>query len=276
MKTLDRELARPPLGLLAGLLLLALGLNAWQTRARERDRPMPLDELVAAAAAPLQRGFGAAGRWLDHKWAGLSRAGRLTQENRQLAQEAAQLRAENLQLTEEILRQGRLRPLLASRGEQTGRAVPASVIGQTRRESLNYLVLDRGRRDGLRPRLPVVASTGAVGQVYAVTAATARVLPLTASGSGAAAIVQRTRAAGVVRGTGGRVCEMRYLQAEVDVRQGDLVLTSGQGGIYPRGLLIGRVVGLARDPRTSSRIALVSPAVDFSSLEEAVVYIPPS
>ena len=275
MRTLKREPGRAPFVLLAFLLVLALGLNAWQARAREGSRPMPLDEVIAATAVPLQRAFSSVGRWSGRQWAGLARAGRLARTNRRLEEEAARLKAENLRLAEEVLRQERLHPLLVSREEQGGRVVPAAVIGRSQRASLDSLLLDRGRRDGLRARLPVVASAGVVGQVYGVTATTAQVLPLTARASGAAAVTQRGRAAGVVRGTGGRLCEMRYLQPNVDVREGDLVVTSGRGGIYPRGLLIGRVTRVGKDPRTSSRIAFVSPAVDFFSLEEAVVYLPP-
>ena len=288
MKTLPRERNWNPLGrgeanprhtprqallLLAALLLASAAINLWQTRAREQNRPMALEEIISSAALPFELSLKQGTRWLQRQWAGLGQGSRLVQERQRLEEEAARLRAENMRLTEALLRQKRLRPLLASGGERSGRALPAAVIGENYRYCLSSLLLNRGRRDGLRPRLPMVAAAGVVGQIYAVTANTARVLPLTAPESGAAALVQRTRAAGLVRGAGGELCEMRFLQAEAKVKVGDRVLTSGQGGIFPSGLLLGRVARVSRDPRTSSPVALVRPAVDFLSLEEAVVYL---
>jgi rod shape-determining protein MreC len=275
MKTLKKGQDRSPLLLLLCLLLVALGLGAWQEAARKRDRAMPVDEVVALAATPFLRAGSAAGRWVDRRLEVFARGARLARDNRKLEKEVARLKAENLLLAEKISRQQRLQPLLASARERSRRALPASVVGRTDGSAPGTLLLDRGRQDGLTVRLPVVSPKGAVGQVYGVTATTARVLPLTAPASGAAALVRRSRVQGVLTGTGKPLCELRCPRPEADVRKGDLILTAGQGGVYPRGLLIGRVVRVTRDPRTSTRVALVSPAVDFDSLEEVVVYLAP-
>jgi len=97
------------------------------------------------------------------------------------------------------------------------------------------------------------------------------VLPITDPASGVAALVQRSRETGVLGGTGDGRCELRYLDPDADVATGDTVLTSGAGGIFPKGLLVGTVTAVKQDRRAPGKVAEVRPAAALRKVEEVVL-----
>jgi rod shape-determining protein MreC len=101
------------------------------------------------------------------------------------------------------------------------------------------------------------------------------VLPLTDRLAGVGAMISRTLAKGILKGTGESQCQLSYLDYGADVREGDLVVTSGDSEIFPRGLVLGHVVSIARDPRYSSLTATIEPAVAFDRLSAVYVRIHP-
>ncbi len=148
----------------------------------------------------------------------------------------------------------------------------AEVIGRDPSNLLHYLTIDRGSQDGLKPGMPVITARGLVGQIREVRPNSAKVVLLTDPSSSVNALVQRSRATGMVEGQPGPSLVMRYLPQTDGVAQaGDLVLTSGLGGHFPRRLLIGEIVEVRRSDVEMFQEARLRAAVDPNRLEMVIV-----
>ena len=141
------------------------------------------------------------------------------------------------------------------------------VVGQDVSPWFRSIVLDRGRSHGLRSGMPIVTERGVVGLVTATTPHAARAMLILDRQSAVDGLVQRSRARGIVRGTGGGELELEFTGPPEDVQVGDLVITSGYGGVYPKGVRIGEVISVARDAPYVVRRARVRPAAGFERLE---------
>ncbi len=194
--------------------------------------------------------------------------------NRELESEVQRLTTELREAREAVEENTRLRRLLDMREELAPASLGASVVTASHAGDTNLIVIDRGAHDGVRVDLPVVAWGGAVGRVVSVDSGHAMVRLLDDPFSGVAAVVQRSRAQGVVVGRGGKVLDMLYVPRFSDVLHGDRVVTSGLDGVFPRGFGIGRVSAVHEVPDGSQRIQ-VEPEVDLRSLEEVLVLLAP-
>ena len=181
------------------------------------------------------------------------------------------LREQNAELTalvakdEEIRQENeRLRGLLDMQGTYEVSGVVAQVIGRSTDAWNQTVTINKGSADGVDPGLTVMGPNGVVGQVVSASSTTATVRLLTDPKSGAAALVQSNRAEGIVRGS---LDGLLYLQ-NVDA---DLVLTSGLGGSYVRGLLIGTVVKVEGSLGDAARTIVVSPNDTAQVMEDVLV-----
>ncbi len=188
------------------------------------------------------------------------------------------LRAANEQLTQTAvqgeeyrLEAQRLEALLGLRDTYDIQGATGRVIGRSTDAWNQDITLDVGSNQGVESGLTVVGATGVVGQVISVSANTCRVRLLTDPQSGAAAIVQSSRAEGIVRGSLDGLLYLENIGADVNIQVGDVVLTSGLGGSYTPGLLIGTVVRAEGSAGDDSRRIVVAPNGSISLLEEAIV-----
>lgn len=201
------------------------------------------------------------------------------QENQALKAENQELRQVVFQLTEKAAENERLQAMLEFRSK-AGNAfqlTAATVIGRDP-GTLSYSVLiSRGSRDGIGVNMPVVTPQGLVGHIMEVYPGSAKIRLLADSASAAAAMVQRpqSRAVGIVEGNPAQAfgLRMKNLARDGDVIKGDKIMTSGFGGIYPKGLLIGEVMDVADDDGGLLKHAVLRPAVDFTRLEEVFVLV---
>jgi rod shape-determining protein MreC len=192
-----------------------------------------------------------------------------------LEAEIGRLRAELQDASVSRFENVRLRRLLEMRDRQAGRWVGASVVTSVLTRQSKSIVIDRGERDGIRPEQPVVAWGGAVGRVVAVGASHSKVRLLNDPNSGAAAVVQRSRAQGMVVGRGDAPLDLLYVPRFADVLHGDRVVTSGLDGIFPRGFGIGTVRSIEANPDGSQTLRLAG-ELDYRSLEEVLVLLDPA
>lgn len=189
-----------------------------------------------------------------------------------------QLREQNAELRElvadaEEYRQEaeRLEGLLELKTSSGIEGVTGRVIGRSTDAWNQTVTLDVGTEDGVESGLTVVGSTGVVGQVVSAGASSCTVRLLTDPQSGAAALIQSSRAEGIVRGSLDGLLYLQNIDADVQVNVGDVVLTSGLGGSYTRGLLIGTVVRVDGQTGDATRKIIVSPNDSASALEEVIV-----
>ncbi len=202
------------------------------------------------------------------------------EKNEELQRKLMALEAELVRTKEIELENKRLRKLLKL-AEQFPEAHPvaARVIGRPMGSWQGVIIIDRGLNDNILPEMPVLAYTdeglgAVVGQVVAVERHYAKVLLLTDPSFAVDALVQRSRERGLLRGQGRELCLLDYVPAEADVRENDLVITSGMDALFPKGLLLGTVIHIY--PGRSKglfRMVEVRPAVNFSKLEEVLVLL---
>jgi rod shape-determining protein MreC len=195
----------------------------------------------------------------------------LRQENLRLQREAAVLQRRIDQLEEQALETQRLQGLLAMRETWRAEFVAARVVGKDATNWFKTMLIDRGSRAGLRRNLPVVAPDGLVGRVIEVTPSTSKVQLITDPVSASGALLQRTRVTGIVTGNLGAGLRVRYLPLLADVVVGDEVVTSGMGGVFPKGIPVGRVTAVERKSGALFQEAVLQPKVDLGRLEEVLI-----
>jgi rod shape-determining protein MreC len=149
-----------------------------------------------------------------------------------------------------------------------------TVIAGPAEPNFRTVTVDKGSSDGLQPDQAVISPGGVVGRVIMPSARASKVQLLIDRNASAGAIVERSRAQGIVIGDGGTRLRMEYVSSSADLKVGDLVVTSGIEGIYPKGFVIGQIESLERAAGMFSSI-VITPAVDFSSLEDVLVVLTP-
>lgn len=190
-----------------------------------------------------------------------------------LEAESRRMRAE-MAGVEELQRENeRLRRLLGFVEERPRRTVAARVIAEDASSWFRTIEIDRGYEDGVTQGLPVVDASGLIGRVVRSTAHAARVLLITDASSAVAVLVQDERIRGVCRGQGGTLA-LDFALVQDAIQVGDGVITSGLGGVFPKGLVVGYVRSVRREQFGLFQTVEVESAVDFEHLEEVLVLLP--
>ncbi len=259
--------------LLALLVVLSLVMTTIYFREGETGPLHRTRQTVRAITAPVS----AAGDWVFtpvravRSW--MRNLGVSREEVDALRAQNVELRARVVELEEAGLENERLRRLIDFLETSELEAKGARVIRRPATAWEGTILIDRGSRDGIEPGMPVLAPGGLLGQTVDVTARSSTVRLITDQRSGVAAILQSTRAEGVVRGSIEGRLSLEYVSRETTVNVGDVVLTSGMGGVYPRGLFIGEVSDYElRDNDLFPRI-VVRPIARFEGIEEVVVLL---
>ena len=223
---------------------------------------LPLERMVALPVQELR------GLWSDY----VALVG-VREENGKLRGQIARLEDENHQYREAILSSERFQKLAGFRAQREIPMVPANVIHQDLSPWFQSLILDQGAAAGIRPGMPVITDSGVVGLVSGTTPGAAKVMLMIDPQSRLDAYVERTRARGTVRGAASPVCDLDHVLRQEDVAEGDLLVTSGMGGVYPKGLRVGRIAAVDRKTAGLFLGAKVVPAVDFARLDEVFVIL---
>ena len=192
-------------------------------------------------------------------------------ENRLLRENIDNLEKEILDLRELDLENKRLRELLGFREKKSHKFVPAMVIARDPSGLKDTIIIDKGKKQKVQKDMVVISGNGLVGRVRESGWSIARVLLITDRDSVVSSIVQMTRDEGAIVGNGRNGLLMRYLELNSKVKQGDKIITSGFGGVFEKGILIGEVVSVKKDASGLYLNAIVKPEVDIAQLEEALV-----
>lgn len=204
-------------------------------------------------------------------WDGYLNLVGVRRENALLRDELDRLQQKNVDLLEAKRENDRLRAMLGLRLDAAYDVVAARVIGRDPSNWYRTIMIDKGEQNGVAVDMGVVVPAGVVGRVIKIGGDFAQVLLLTDRNSAIAAVVQRTRDEGIVEGAEGGLAQMRYIPLLSDAGPSDTVLTSGLGGGFPKGLMIGEIRSIARREAVLFQEAQLVPAVDFSKLEEVLV-----
>ena len=192
------------------------------------------------------------------------------------AEENDALTIENVQLKEVEAENQRLRRLLefakVNPGyDYRGGEVIARVIGRDPSVYLDFIMIDLGEKHGVTPGMPVVTERGLVGRITALHDTTSEVLLITDVNSAVTALIQTSRATGVVRGLAGGGLLLDQIPQDVEVHEGEIVITAGLGGNFPKNLVIGQISKVYQQDYEMFQQARVRPTVDFRNLEQVLV-----
>jgi rod shape-determining protein MreC len=172
-------------------------------------------------------------------------------------------------------RSRQLEKLLELRNQAQLPTTAATVVAAGVTPEFRTITIDKGSTDGVRPDMSIIAPAGVVGRVVTPSARASKVQLLIDRNAAAGALIERSRAHGVVVGTGDlTLLKMEFVSEAADVKPGDVVVTSGIDGIYPKGFVIGRIEAVGRGAGAFTQIT-VRPTVDFTSLEEVLVVMAP-
>jgi rod shape-determining protein MreC len=248
--------------LLAQLVLLSVQIT------RQHNAPLARRWAVSAVA-PFERSLRGLADAAGGFW---SAAHDLTHNGQRNHDLGLRLAADEIQirdLTEEAAENGRLRALLELKTHLPDATASAEVIGSSPGQGSNAVVIDKGADSGLAPDQAVITPEGVAGKVVTVYAHTAQVLLISDPAAGAGALVEKTRAQGVLKGQGAGLCRLDYIMNDDAVAPGDRVLTSGLDRVFPKGLALGTVAKVASG--NIYKHVVVRPAVSLDRLEEVLV-----
>jgi len=249
------------------LVLLVLSSSGYLT---------PVEGQLGRVTKPFLVAFNGLGRQISNVFDTVRNLSTLRTLNSQLQTQVDTLTIENLRLQEAEAENQRLRELLRFKQlnpiyDFSGGQVIARVLSQGSTNYLSTLTIDLGSGQGIKAGMPVVTERGLVGRIYKVGPDSATVLLITDASSGVQALVERNRAVGVVNGRAGNLPVMDFIPQDADLSVGDLVLTSGLGGTFPKSLVIGQVVEVNKRDFDMFQQAVVRPTVDFDRLEFVLV-----
>ncbi|MEN8258534.1 MAG: rod shape-determining protein MreC [Thermodesulfobacteriota bacterium] len=194
-------------------------------------------------------------------------------ENTVLREELNRALDTNQEYREAMAENMRLRKLLKVKESLKPPTLTAQIIGRDPSLWFRTLTIDRGTRDGIEKGMPIVTVEGVVGQILETSRSTSKVLLAHDPNSAVNALVQKNRVQGIVKGEGSQSYKMRYILKNSDVEKGDLIVTSGLGGSFPKGIPVGKVSSVTKTKRGMFQDITVTPSVNFSQLEYLVVIL---
>lgn len=256
--------------LLTGISILAAFLIFSLNVPRNREANL-VERSVLSALSPILRPVSKIGLFFEDMWDKYIRLVTTHDENIQLRENIRTLNLRILEGNEALLENARLAKLLEMKKEIKAPTVSATIIGEDVTSWFRTLVINRGSSSGIREGMAVISADGIVGQTVKVSASTSRVLLLTDHASGIAATIQRSRARGVVKGKGEMLCSLEFTTREEDVKVGDIVITSGIGGVFLKGLPIGEVTMVKRGEYGIFQTVSIRPVVNLPHLEEVLI-----
>jgi rod shape-determining protein MreC len=250
--------------LLLGLHLLSSGLKP---DARATKPSIVLMELLRPVQAVESAVFGGTANFFRNYFDLVG----IRQENLRLKKELEEAQSQRAGLMELKVENRHLTDLLELKYALGMNAVAADVIGGDATGLSRTLILSEGTTDRLKRNMAVISTAGVVGRLIAVSPDASRVLLINDHNSAVDTFDQRSRARGIIAGVVDDGLVMKYVDRTEDVKAGDVVITSGMDGIFPRGLLVGEVVKVSQEGPGLFLNVQVKPAVDFRKLEQVLV-----
>ena len=249
------------------VLAVQLTLLAYQVK-RGGDASL-LHVWTAAAIAPVQKAMSTTSHFVTSSWNGYVWLVDTGEENQRLNRQVDELKLENQRLRRSVGRFERGRALRGYQESIASQTVRSQVIGVGSNPNSKEIFLDLGTNAGVAAGMAVVTADGIAGKVHAAHGGTSLVLLFNDPEAAVGVLLARSRARGVLKGTGSSFCLMDYVDRDVEVSIGEEVYTSGDDRVYPKGLLVGTVTRL--EQASEFQRIYVKPAVPLNRLEEVLV-----
>ncbi|NCO24415.1 MAG: rod shape-determining protein MreC [Candidatus Infernicultor aquiphilus] len=230
-----------------------------------------LESIVLRAFSPLNQGISIVTDNTKNYLKAIAKFKRVEEENKKLQEKIEMTLQENAVLKEKLIAYDRLKKLLELKESFSYEMIPSLVISREPGNWFNSIIIDKGEADGVNKNMAVATYSGLVGKVVSVDSHTAKILLILDQRSAVGGMIQRSRDIGVVKGSESNYCNMEYLSHDADLKINDMVITSGLGSIFPKGIMIGKIVGVKKENNALFQKVLIRPEVDFTKLEEVFV-----
>lgn len=257
------------------IILIAINIIILSASSRSYSSYYDPGRIAIPFIAPFQEAVTRSIRFVRGLWNNYFYLVTAAKENERIRDALNRAIEENNQLVELKLSNTRLRGLLEFQKTIANRVIAAEVIGKDPSPWFKTIIIDKGRDDQVGKGMAVVIPDGVVGQVINASSHYSKVLLITAHNSSADALVQRTRARGIIQGGATGRCVFKYVLRKHDVQIGDRVVTSGLDDVFPKGLSIGQVSRVIKPDAGIFQEVTVIPYVDFEKLEEVLVVLSP-
>jgi rod shape-determining protein MreC len=259
-----------------GLIILLLTLTFFT--GKFRSRYTFAEDLIMTGLSPVQGFFSQIGRRTYIFFQGMVDYQRVLEENKRLKAELAARDHHDYRLLELQKENYRLREMLGFKERTEYSLLPAEVIARDPSHWFETIIINKGYADGVEKDMAVVTSQGLVGNILFVSRNSSQVLMLTDSRRAVSALVQRSREPGFIGIVEGYPEKDGYLRVtnlppEANIQPGDAVISSGLGGVFPKGLVIGHILEIGKDQYGLLQQAIVVPAVNFNRLEEVFIIV---
>jgi rod shape-determining protein MreC len=232
-----------------------------------------LRKIVLETIAPAQKVLSTSVKSVNDAWLRYVLLVGIEEDNKNLKNKINELKAALILYQDGYLEAQRLRKLLDLRDDYNYHFISARVIDREQAALSKTILINKGATHGLKTGMPVIAPPGLIGRLVDVSWHVSKVLLFIDENSNVGAIVQRTRTQGVISGAGPRGLILKYISKTQDVKEGDVIVSSGMGGVFPKGLLIGQVSHVDRQGASLFLKINVAPFVDFSKLEEILILV---
>jgi len=260
--------------LLLTITILLLVMMALYTDNREKVTFG--EDLVGAVVMPFQTLFTSTSKGVGGFFGYFADVKKIKEENKQMSEKIDELNNTIRNIEEFKLENERLKSMLDLKQDMWNyNLVSAEVIAKDPGNWFNTFTIDKGTSSGLSVREAVITSKGLVGYIYEIGTNYAKVVTIIDSNSSTGSLVVRTRDIAMIEGDlelgMDGLCKMTYISKDASVITGDLIETSGLGGIYPKGILIGKIREIRPETHSVSQYAVVEPVVDFERISEVFV-----
>lgn len=252
------------------LILAALAMISYQVQKQDADTGL-LRRIVLEALWPLESLKNRSLNALRESWSRYLFLIDTEAENRRLEKEVHRLEEQLVQYREGYHEALRLRHILKLQEPFDKTPIFARVIDRDQSPLFKSVLIDKGTAHGLKVGMPVLNDQGIAGRITECSWHISRVMLIVDVNSNVSALLQRSRSHGILQGAGSAGCRLKYVPKTEEVKAGDVIISSGLGGIFPKGISLGVVAAVDRKEGGFFQRIDVRPSVDFGRLEEVAV-----
>ncbi len=253
------------------IILIVINVILLTVTNKHQSAPKGVESVSVSLVAPFQSVVSKTFRFLRDIWRHYFFVVSVAEENERLKRELSAALEQNNRCYEIELVNRRLFNFLNFKKDFSREVLAAEVIGKDPSPWFKTVIINKGHEAGIKKGFPVILPEGLVGHVVRVSGEYAKVLLIIDWNSAVDGLVQRTRARGIIKGRAMNECLLKYALRKKDIQLGDIIVSSGLDGIFPKGLRLGYVSDIVKESSGIFQEVRVTPFVDFEKIEEVMI-----